>query len=383
MLKKLQYWLIKLECYFRIRPVTFFQLFAFLFSRDFTTSGLIALYGAYSIGDSLVEALIRKYDVKTLQKLLAFIDQYTDCVYEPINLEEIMGSDFVNLLGKRSVSYETVKDGWRTRINEWIYGKKLYNKASIDTKIFIMKPKKGEVSPNSPTTFPLRLGGYVFLLDDPKNLKSTAKFIFLHELGHLSMEGNLPVIHSHIGNLPYYLVAFYAIFQLNTSILAVFLWAVYFVLCKSFLKFSWQIFSEYADALHEIQADFFAFQHMEDEDRKKAASFLKTHSVLDKKLIPPFDEFRNKILQDNIDLIISDKDKLIYRPFKNKTPFFILFFLAATMIMAFFVQPQNIVSLFFEFVIVLTIFIFQVQTYFQERKLLEVVNANLEYRRFY
>jgi hypothetical protein len=104
---------IKLEVRLRARPADLFQFCTLLFMLDLTGRRFVALMGAVSCSGALSTALIFRFDVKARQSVLAFMDQYAGCRFAPVQVNEVMGTDFIGLVGARSIGGES--PGWRRR----------------------------------------------------------------------------------------------------------------------------------------------------------------------------------------------------------------------------------------------------------------------------
>lgn len=374
-------WAIKLELHVRLHPVNFFQFCTLIWLVDLGGAGFIALMGAIVSSKNLLGGLIRRFDVKALRNMLAFMDQYPECRFESVEVEEVLSQDFLVRVGERSASMGRKRRGWLQRAEEWFQGQQLGEMAAQATRVFVVKPETDTPSPSSPTAFPLRLGGYIFLLDAPTSLRGPGRFIFLHELGHIAMAGNYYVLRAQTGYLPFLLVAVYAAGQLAPNILAVCVLVIYTLLGRMFLKTEWEVFSEMAGAHHESQADFFAFANLDEADRRSAASFLRQYPITDMKLAPAFEEVRRQFLAENISLIETGEDRLVHHHVSADTPFFVWIALGTTVLLAFFMRPQDHLSLVAEMVITGGTLAFHLVTVWCEHRLRQQIEARLETRR--
>ncbi|WP_417544801.1 hypothetical protein [Marinobacter sp.] len=375
-MEPLRKWAIRLELYFRLRPVVLFQLCTLVWLLDFGGPGFAALMGAITSANLLVSGLSRRFDIAALRDVLAYMDQFPDCRFESVDLKQLVGEDLLRSIGGRSFSIGPN----RPREEKWVQGQKVSEVALENTHVFVIKPELEKSMPNSPTAFPLRLGGYIFLLDAPSSLRGPGKFIFLHELGHISMAGNYYALRAQTGYLPFLLVTFYASCQLAPTTQAAPVLGMYTVLAYIFLKTASEVLSKMADGHHESQADFFAFLNLDESDRKSAASFLRQFPISDMKLEPGFDEVRRIYLANNCRLIESGKDWLEYHKISGDTPFYVWIALGATALLAFFMRPQDFDSVFTEMLVFLGTMVFFYATVWREKRLRQQVKVRLENR---
>ena len=377
-LQRLHRWAIKIELHVRTRPLDLFQLCTLLFQHDLTTAGLTAMLGATSSSQCLFGGLVKAFDAKMLRGVLAFLNQYSKCRFEQVAIDEVMGPDFLAFLGERSSSMVV----GRGEAPKGKPGRKEPAEIAIrSTRVFVVRPEHDAESPSSPTAFPLVLGGYIFLLDSPGALRGPGRFVFMHEVGHIAMAGNFYALRAHTGYVPFFLVAMYAAGQLAPHVSVGFVVGFYVWLLRTFLKTAWEVFSEFADAHHESQADFFAFANLHEADRKSAASFLRQYPISDMKLTPAFDEGRRKFLAENVGLIEAGEDRLAYHVVSADTPFFVWIALGLTAVLGLFMRRQDFVSLAAEMAIMVGTLAYLIFAWWRDRILRGQIEARLKARR--
>ena len=150
--------------------------------------------------------------------------------------------------------------------------------ALIEKNILIYVIKRGMgPPPRTLTTFERPLGGTIFLLDHPSDLRGGGRFNFYHELGHVSAVAKYPQLQTWLGMYPFLAVSSWHYTETMWPSGAAIASILYLIGIVIFTLLYWSPLAYRSRGFHEELADTFALAHLDLADQQRAARSLRKY----------------------------------------------------------------------------------------------------------
>jgi hypothetical protein len=269
-------------------PLAFFELIVLLrHGQILSVNGFIFFCTAAGC-DRMWRQYLRMYVERLyLNNIIKFLNEYPDCNLELLpKLPVMVGEGIAQRVTKIWQGYTHRHSEIRILIDQRLFGDVPQERILDNIFIFKMvRARPGADKPGSYVTLPRLNGGIIFLPDYPTVFRGSARYYFLHELGHLSALGNYFGRMGTEGVRSFAYVSYLLVAQTNHGSEA-----KYFLFYRTASKFH-----------EEVCADCFGLDSIDASEIQQISKYLKSSKMTDQNLPDEINMKRKEMFNQNLE----------------------------------------------------------------------------------
>lgn len=284
-------------------PLLLFQIVAnVIHSKTLTYEGIVYLLAAAFSDSMWYRFKVNHIDADSLRDVVKFLLQYKDCTVRKLPpLNQVIGYELAKKVSATSIGRRLRVREIRVFAESALQGLSSSRDAAKRVHIYVIeRASSSAAKPSSMVTFSFRVGGLIFLPDEPSRLRGVGAFIFYHELGHLSALGNYYGRVAKTASYSFTCVSAWAAVQTpfeKPYLAALTVFSLFFHLWLPACFFRFGVLAKWHE---EVCADTFALNCLSENEIRRIAPWLRQHPMLDENLNASLNEARQDFLKKNI-----------------------------------------------------------------------------------